>query len=57
MKNRLQLISIDLLSTYLDYVPKDLKLTFDALKEAEISTDTFSFYTSVSVMASIKIEG
>ncbi len=30
---------------------------FDALHDAEISTDTFSFYTSVSAMASSKIEG
>jgi len=30
---------------------------FDALKDAEISTDSFSFYTSVSVIASSRIEG
>ncbi|MCO5260128.1 MAG: Fic family protein [Crocinitomicaceae bacterium] len=57
MKNRLQIIPTDLLPTYLEQIPTKLQLNFDALKEAEISTDTFSFYTSVSAMASSKIEG
>ena len=34
-----------------------LELTFNSLKDAEISTDTFSFYTSVSSVFSSKIEG
>lgn len=35
----------------------ELKTAFEKLKDAEISTDTFNFYTSVSVIASSKIEG
>ena len=57
MKNKLQLIPTDLLPIYLEQVPKGLQTAFDALQDAEISTDTFSFYTSVSAMASSKIEG
>ncbi len=58
MKNyKLQIIPTDLLPVYLEQVPKGLQKAFDALKDAEISTDTFSFYTSVSAMASSKIEG
>lgn len=57
MKNEFQIIPTDLPSTYLEQVSKDLQIAFDALKEADISTDTFSFYTSISAMASSKIEG
>lgn len=53
---KLNLIKNDLLPVYLEKVDK-LKQKFDNLKDAEISTDTFSFYTSVSAMASSKIEG
>lgn len=53
----LEIIKIELLEDYLTLVPKDLAQRFDALKDADISTDTFSFYTSVSAMASSKIEG
>ena len=52
----LEIIKTNLLINYLQEV-KNLKPKFDALKDAEISTDTFSFYTSVSAMASSKIEG
>ena len=58
MKNyELQIIPTTLLEAYLKQVPEQLHEKFDALKDAEISTDTFSFYTSVSAMASSKIEG
>lgn len=57
MKEQLQIIPTDLLGTYLKQVPKTLQSTFDALKDAEISTDTFSFYVSVSSVYSSKIEG
>jgi len=53
----LKIIKNDLLNTYFEAIPKDLQEKFDALKDAEISTDTFSFYTSVSAIASSKIEG
>lgn len=54
--NNLQLIQLDLLPEYLAKVGM-LKAKFDALKEADISTDTFSFYTSVASVFSSKIEG
>ena len=53
----MQILPTALLPEYLQQVPKGLREAFDALKDAEISTDTFSFYTSVSAMASSKIEG
>lgn len=57
MKEQLQIIPTNLLETYLKQVPKTLQASFDALEDAEISTDTFSFYTSVSSVFSSKIEG
>ncbi|MCZ2101066.1 MAG: hypothetical protein LC107_05965 [Chitinophagales bacterium] len=57
MKNKLQIIPSELLSTYLEQVPKGLQEAFDAFQDAEISTENFNFYTSVSAMASSKIEG
>jgi Fic family protein len=52
----LNIIQSDLLQQYLEQV-NDLQPKFEALKDADISTDTFSFYTSVSVVFSSKIEG
>lgn len=46
-----------MLDSYKEQMPKDLRAAFDALREAEISTDTFSFYTSVASVFSSKIEG
>ena len=46
-----------LLEEYLGKVPVQLEQTFNALHDADISTDSFSFYTSVSVVFSSKIEG
>ncbi|MDR6967481.1 Fic family protein [Flavobacterium arsenatis] len=57
MKNQLQLFPEDLLHQYLEQVPKGLQDAFDVLEDAAISTDTFSFYTSVSSVYSSKIEG
>ena len=57
MKYKLQIIPTELLATYLENVPKGLQEAFEALKEAELSTDNFSFYTSVSSVYSSKIEG
>ena len=42
---------------YCKQVDKKLSNKVDNLKDAEISTDTFSFYTSVSSVYSSKIEG
>lgn len=52
----LQLIKTDLLTAYLEKVG-DLSTYFNALKDAEISTENFSFYTSVASVFSSKIEG
>ena len=53
----LKLIPTELMEVYAQQVPSGLQAAFDALKDAEISTDTFSFYTSVSAVFSSKIEG
>ena len=57
MEYNLSIIKGDLLPAYLEQVSKGLQSAFSALKDAEISTDTFSFYTSVSSVFSSKIEG
>ena len=54
--DKLQLIKSNLLQRYLEQVG-GLQTKFDALKDADISTDTFSFYTSVASVFSSKIEG
>jgi Fic family protein len=53
----LQIIYKELIELYLKQVPNDLKLSFDALKDAELSTPNFSFYRSVASVFSSKIEG
>lgn len=55
--NELKILKSDLLEQYNGQVNKNLQSDFDALKDAEISTKSFSFYTSVSAIASSKIEG
>ena len=57
MKNQLTILTGDLLQDYLEKVSNDLKGAFDSLQDAEISTDSFSFYTSVASVFSSKIEG
>jgi len=57
MKEQLQIIPTDLLDAYLKQLPETLQADFDALEDAEISTDSFSFYVSVSSVFSSKIEG
>jgi Fic family protein len=58
MNLHLNIIPVNLLEEYKKAVV-DLHLTdkFEKLTDAEISTDTFSFYTSVSSVFSSKIEG
>ena len=46
-----------LLETYQKNFEPELEARFDALKDAEISNDSFSFYTSVASVFSSKIEG
>ena len=53
----LKIIPTNLLAAYIEQAPQALQETFNALHEAEVSTDTFSFYTSVASVFSNKIEG
>ena len=53
---KLQLIKTDLLLSYQEQV-QGIAEKMNALKEAEISTENFSFYTSVASVFSSKIEG
>ena len=53
----LKIIPTDLLPAFLQQIPNNLEFAFDNLKDAEISTDSFSFFASVSSVYSSKIEG
>lgn len=53
----LEIIQDGLLLQYLKAIPENLQQHFNALKEAELSTPGFSFYTSVASVYSSKIEG
>lgn len=53
----LKILKNNLLALYLEKVRTDLSSSFEALKDAEISADNFSFYTSVASVFSSKIEG
>ncbi|MDR0941840.1 MAG: Fic family protein [Bacteroidales bacterium] len=53
---KLEIIPIQVLPAYLEQVSHTLQAAFDALHDAEISTDSFSFYTSVASVFSSKIE-
>jgi len=57
MTDKLKVIPVDLLAGYRQQVDLALQTRFDSLTDAEISTDTFSFYTSVASVFSSKIEG
>jgi Fic family protein len=57
MAEKLKIIRTSLLEEYFKQVPQNLKADFDALKDAAISTGSFSFYTSVASVFSSKIEG
>jgi Fic family protein len=57
MNEQLKIILADLLEAYCLQVDKNLRTAFESLKDAAISTDTFNFYTSVSAIASSRIEG
>lgn len=56
-KIKLLLLPTNLLEQYCKQVDQKLSNKFDQLKDAETSTKTFSFYTSVSAIASSRIEG
>jgi Fic family protein len=56
MKLPFQILSDQLLPKFLQQVGNEVSVAFNSLKEAELSTDTFSFYTSVAAVFSSKIE-
>lgn len=53
----LKIIPTTLLEAYKTGFSKTVQQHFEALQESELSTGTFSFYTSVSAVFSSKIEG
>lgn len=53
----LQILTTSLLDAFTEHFPKDMENVLNTLHEAEITTDSFSFYTSVSSVYSSKIEG
>jgi Fic family protein len=57
IQHTLKILPQNLLDEYLRHIPKKLEITFNSLKDAEISNDSFSFYTSVASVFSSKIEG
>ncbi|MFI5138085.1 MAG: Fic family protein [Sphingobacteriales bacterium] len=57
MTDKLKVIPADLLAEHRQQVDIALQNSFDRLTDAEISTDSFSFYTSVASVFSSKIEG
>ena len=58
MIEKLKIIPADLLNEYCQKVDSNLlQSAFDGLRDADISTDSFSFYTSVASVFSSKIEG
>ncbi|HRN49091.1 MAG TPA: hypothetical protein PKW69_13745 [Niabella sp.] len=52
-----KIIQIDLLKEFCKRIDKDLSDKITQLKDVEISTKNFDFYTFVSVIASSRIEG
>ena len=57
MQIQLEIIPISLREQYNLQISKNLQSDFDKLRDAEISTENFSFYTSVASVFSSKIEG
>ncbi|MCU0432562.1 MAG: Fic family protein [Bacteroidia bacterium] len=53
----LQILPVDLLEPYMNGFDELVQTKFEALKDSELSIDSFSFYTSVSAVFSSKIEG
>lgn len=52
-----EILPIDLLDQYQEQMPHALLQNFEQLKDSDLSTNAFSFYTSVSAVFSSKIEG
>ena len=58
MKQDFEILPSHLLNEYQSLISEEELITsFESLKDAEISSDTFSFYTSVAAVYSSKIEG
>ena len=56
-KINFEIIKTELLGGYLQKLPLGLQEFFDSWEDAEISTQDFSFYTSVASVFNSKIEG
>ena len=57
MQIHLEIIPVSLREQYCLQISENLQSDFDSLRDAEISTENFSFYTSVASVFSSKIEG
>lgn len=57
MANKFNILTDALLEEYCQNVEADFLMQYQALKDSELSIDTFSFYTSVAAVFSSKIEG
>ncbi len=58
MTTKFEILPVELLGDYKKTIDSsELTKSFESLTEADISTDTFSFYTSVASVFSSKIEG
>ncbi len=57
LQSDFQILPTALLESYKSVWISDTQTSFENLNDAEISTDTFSFYTSVASVFSSKIEG
>jgi len=57
MNDKLKILNATLFEDYKRQLHLDLQINFERLEDAEMSTDTFSFYTSVASVFSSKIEG
>jgi hypothetical protein len=56
MEKKLEIITDSLLDEYCQLVGEDVLNQYKKLVDSELSIDTFSFYTSVSAVFSLKIE-
>jgi Fic family protein len=57
MFSELKILPADLLEPYMNGFDESVQAKFEALKDSELSTTAFSFYTSLSAVFSSKIEG
>jgi Fic family protein len=56
-ETQFEILPATLLKDYCEQISKDISARYEVLKDSELSANAFSFYTSVSVVFSSKIEG